>query len=267
LDSLQLVLLALVQGITEFLPISSSAHLILPSQLLGWQDQGLAFDVAVHLGTLLAVLLYFRSTLLGLALGAGRGLLERRSNDELRLVGLLALATAPVVVVGPLLDDLLETRLRSIAVIATTTVLFGLLLWHADRRGGGTGTLADGLSWRGALLVGLAQALALVPGTSRSGVTMTAGLYLNLSRSEASRFSFLLSIPTIAGAGLFKTKDLIESGDPVPWGEMALGAGLAGAAALAVITAFLALIERSGMLPFVIYRLLLGAVLALLAIS
>lgn len=265
MDVLQLVLLALIQGVTEFLPISSSAHLILPAQLLGWADQGLAFDVAVHVGTLAAVLVYFRALLLRLAGGALAALRARRGTEELRLIGLLMLGTGPIVLAGPLLADAVEHHLRSTAVIAATTIAFGLLLLHADRkpRAGDLGALR----WRGALAIGVAQALALVPGTSRSGITMTAGLYLGLSRAEAARFSFLLSIPAIAGAGVFETRDLLQSGTPVPWGQLALGSGLAFGAALTVITLFLAVIERSGMLPFVLYRLALGLLLIALLVA
>lgn len=266
MDSIQLAALALIQGLTEFLPISSSAHLILPSALLGWRDQGLAFDVAVHVGSLLAVVLYFRATLFELAFGCLQGLRTGAWNASLQQVLLLAVASVPITLVGPFLDDLVETVLRSGLVIAATTIGFGLLLWHADRwaeRTPGAGEISA-MSWRGALIIGVAQTLALIPGTSRSGITMTAGLYLNLSRTAASRFSFLMSIPTILGAGLFKTKDLLEAPGPVDWMTLAVGAVLSFAAALICITLFLRWIERSGMLPFVIYRLTLGGVLLIL---
>ena len=215
----QVVVLALIQGITEFLPISSSAHLILPAQLLGWPDQGLAFDVAVHVGTLAAVLWYFRGDLHTLAVAWG----------------------------------------RSCLVIAITTIVFGLLLGVADRRGSRRNSLAD-LNWRGALWIGLAQALALIPGTSRSGITMTAALALGFDRVAAARFSFLLSIPIITLSGLFKGVALLCV-KQVPWASIGLATGISALTAYLCIRVFLNVINRVGMMPFVWYRLLLGGVL------
>lgn len=262
MDSFQALMLALIQGLTEFLPISSSAHLILPSQMLGWPDQGLAFDVAVHLGTLLAVMLYYRRDLWAMTRGAGQGLVERRVNPDLRLGLLVVLATIPAVVAGFLLKDLIENDLRSVAVIAVTTIVFGVALWLADVLGGrrrGVEQLAVG----GALLIGLAQAVALIPGTSRSGITLTAGLALGLRRQDAARFSFLMSIPVILGAGLLKTKDLLEGQVPVNWAQMALGAIVSAVVAYLSIVYFMRLLNRVGMLPFMLYRLALGVVLFL----
>lgn len=265
MDSIQALILALIQGITEFLPISSSAHLILPSQVLGWEDQGLAFDVAVHLGSLLAVLAYFHRSILAMVLGAFEGLRRWQWNADLRLGLQIVLATLPAVLAGLLLKDLVETSLRSVTVIATTTILFGVLLGAADQRAGqpDEDERKDeyGLSWLGALLIGLAQAIAIVPGTSRSGITMTAALFLGLSRAGASRFSFLLAIPTILGAGTLLTKDLVESPTPVAWDMLILGTAASGVAAYLCIALFLRWIERIGMMPFVIYRLLLGLTL------
>ena len=256
-DYLQLIVLALVQGITEFLPISSSAHLILPAQLLGWTDQGLAFDIAVHVGSLAAVMLYVRDDLAGYA-ASGTAVLTRRRVDERAMeLAQIAVATLPVVVVGVLAKDLVETELRSILVIAAATVGFGILLGFADTRHGRRETV----SWRDALVIGGMQVLALIPGTSRSGITITAALLLGLSRVRAARFSFLLSIPTIAGAGLLATADLLGAGHDVDWAVLGLGALLSGLAAYACISAFIALVERTGMLPYVIYRLALGAAL------
>jgi undecaprenyl-diphosphatase len=268
LDLLQALLLAIVQGITEFLPISSSAHLILPAQVLGWRDQGLAFDVAVHLGSLLAVLLALRQEVLGIVSGSLRALVARRANAELRLGLLVIFATLPVIVAGLLLKEAVETTLRSIAVIATTTIVFGLLLAWADRRAGvgapGVGRTEGDLGVRDALLIGCAQCLALVPGTSRSGITMTAGLLLGLSRTACARFSFLLSIPTIAGAAVLSLKDLLESTVPVDWPALAVGFLASAVAARACIHYFLALLDRVGFMPFVVYRLGLGSLLLLL---
>lgn len=261
IESWQAILLALIQGLTEFLPISSSAHLLLPTLLLGWPDQGLAFDVAVHFGTLMAVLLYFRRDLIRLAWGCGQCLGQRRWNDEGREVLFLAVATLPAVVAGLLLNDRMD-QLRTVPVILTTTIVFALLLAVADREGKGATSAVRSIA--GALFIGVAQAIALIPGTSRSGITITAGLFLGLSREAAARFSFLLSIPVIAGAALLKTLELLELGAAVPWGLLFLGASVAGISAYLCIAIFLALVERIGMVPFVIYRLLLGLVLAIL---
>jgi len=251
--------LALVQGLTEFLPISSSAHLVIPALVLGWPDQGLAFDVAVHVGTLAAVLLYFRHDLAALAAGTGAALVRRQFTAPAREVLALALATLPVLVAGFLAQDWVEARLRTLPVIATTTLAFGLLLVVAHRasRRGGLGTV--GLA--AALAVGLAQVLALVPGTSRSGVTMTAAMLLGVERTAAARFSFLLSVPVIAGAGLLKGVELVSSPVPAPWFSLALAALLAGVCAYSCIALFLRWVARLGLLPFAAYRVGLALVL------
>lgn len=279
---MQAILLALIQGITEFLPISSSAHLILPSRLLGWADQGLAFDVAVHLGSLCAVVLALRGELARLTVGSLHALRHRQLNAELRLVLWVGLGTLPVVIAGLLLKDLVETQLRSALVIAGTTILFGFALWYADRRAprsaaasgraapaGGDAAPPPGrdeftLTLRDVMLIGLAQCLALVPGTSRSGITMTVALLLGLSRTAAARFSFLLSIPAIAGAATLSIVDLITEPSLVDWPAMAIGFTVAALAAWLCIRFFLALLERTGFLPYVIYRLVLGTVLLVL---
>lgn len=264
MEALQAIFLAVIQGITEFLPISSSAHLILPSQILGWEDQGLAFDVAVHLGSLCAVILALRQELMQLTLGSLQALRQRQMNRDFMLALWVVLATLPVVVFGFLLKDSVETTLRSALVIAYSTILFGLALWYADHRSQRRPTEHRdefSLSLRDALLIGLAQCLALIPGTSRSGITMTAALLLGLSRTAAARFSFLLSIPAIAGAALLMIKDLLETSAAVNWGQLAIGFVGAAAAAWLCIRFFLALLERSGFLPYVIYRLALGSLL------
>ncbi|MEL7046618.1 MAG: undecaprenyl-diphosphate phosphatase [Pseudomonadota bacterium] len=255
----QALCLALVQGLTEFLPISSSAHLVLPSLLLGWPDQGVAFDVAVHFGTLTAVVLYFRRDLIDLAVGALGGVTARRMNDELREVGFLIVATVPAIVAGIALNSVMDD-LRSVAVIATTTLVFGLLLGVADRRVVANAAPAVH-SWGVALVIGLAQAIAPIPGTSRSGITITAGLLLGLSRAAAARFSFLMSIPVIAGAALLKLLELLETPLGVDWTLLGAATGLAAVSAYSCIALFLRLIERIGMMPFVVYRLILGLVL------
>lgn len=262
MDAVQILLLACVQGFTEFLPISSSAHLILTPSLLGYALQSLAFDVAVHLGTLAAVVLYFRHELLSVTLAVG-GSIRRRSlvDPNARLGWMILIATLPILVLGFPLKAVLEfirddARLVAL-VIASTTVGFGLLLWLADQLGKRQRDEYD-LGWGSALLIGLFQAIAIIPGTSRSGITMTAGRFLGLTRKAASRFSFLLSIPTILIAGLMETKALIESSAPVAWGELWLGALLSFIVAYLTIHFFLRFIERISMLPFVLYRLILG---------
>lgn len=260
-DFIPVTFLALIQGITEFLPISSSAHLILPSAILGWDDQGLAFDVAVHLGTLSAVLIYFRKEIGGIIAGCIAHLFQGRSSSESRLGWQLLLATLPVIVVGFLLKDYVDTYLRKTVVIACTTIFFGALLLWADKLPG-THKKLDDINLKIALVIGLAQVLALVPGTSRSGITMTAALFCKLDRESSSRFSFLLSIPVIAGAALLLLLDLLDQ-PAVNWMELVYAMLVAGIVAYACIHFFLQTINRLGFLPFAIYRFLLGAVLFL----
>jgi undecaprenyl-diphosphatase len=262
IDGFQALVLAVLQGLTEFLPISSSAHLVLPSQLLGWPDQGLAFDVAVHVGTLSAVVWYYRRDLWRMALAWLRSLVGGGQSADSRLVWWLGLATVPAGLVGVLGGDFIESHLRSLPVIATTTLVFGLLLGLADRSAASTPGNSP-LTLRLALLIGLAQALAPVPGVSRSGVTMTAALMLGTSRQVAARFSFLLSIPVIAAAGALKTADLLASGEAVQWGMLGLGAGASAVTAYACIAVFLRLLDRVGMMPFVYYRIALALILYL----
>ncbi|WP_347332495.1 undecaprenyl-diphosphate phosphatase [Marinimicrobium locisalis] len=265
METLHIVLLALIQGITEFLPISSSGHLLLPKALLGWPDQGLAFDVAVHVGTLTAVVLYFRSSLWQMARDWSLQLVARApATEDSRLAWLLILATLPAAVCGLLFDAVIEAHLRTTLVIALTTLIFGVALGWADWRGGRVRTLAD-ITWKAALLIGLAQALALIPGTSRSGITITAALLLGFTRTDSARFSFLMSVPVIALSGGYKALQLVVQQEPAPWLELLLGAALAGGSAFVCVHYFMQYINRLGMLPFVVYRLLLGSVLLLVA--
>lgn len=260
MDWLHVVALSLIQGISEFLPVSSSAHLILPSQLLGWPDQGLAFDVAVHVGTLLAVVIAFRRQVAAIISGWCAQTFKKRPNEEARIGWAVIIATLPAGLIGFLADDLISQYARSALVIAITTILFGLLLWFADVKGIRRHNMAH-IGWKNALLIGLAQALALIPGTSRSGITITAALMLGYSRQSAAQFSFLMSIPLIVAAGLFKGVELVESGAQAQWGPIFLGILLSFLSAFACIRLFLAALDRIGMFPFVIYRLLLGAFL------
>ncbi len=260
MDLIQIVVLALLQGLTEFLPVSSSAHLILVPVLTGWQDQGLAFDVAVHVGTLVAIVWYFRHELIVMTRDWSCSLTTGKTTTNSRLAWAVLFGTIPAGLAGLLFKDFIETELRSPLVIASTTVIFGLFLWWADARGRRERDEYT-LTWQDILLIGCAQALALIPGTSRSGITMTAALMLGLTRQGAARFSFLLSVPVILLAGGFKTLDLVQMEAPVDWLALFLGTLLSAVSAYLCIHWFLKLLERIGMVPFVIYRLLLGAFL------
>lgn len=260
MDMLHAVVLALVQGLTEFLPISSSAHLILVPVLTGWPDQGLAFDVSVHFGTLAAVVLYFRQELSAMARSWASSLVTRNPDDEAMLAWAVLLGTIPLGLAGLLLHSYVETVLRSPLVIATTTIVFGLLLGYADKVGAQT-RCEYRLGAGRVAVIALSQVLALVPGTSRSGITITAGLLVGLDRKAAARFSFLLSVPAIAMAGLYEITNLVEAAEPVLWADILVGMAVSAVSAYLCIHWFLKLLDRVGMLPFVIYRLVLGALL------
>ena len=267
MDWLQTIILAIIQGLTEFLPISSSAHLILPAKLLGWPDQGLAFDVAVHVGSLVAVIVYFRVEVIAMT-RAWFGSLPKLTQSEslepnARLAWAVLLGTIPVGVIGLVLKAFIENNFRSAFIIAIATIAFALLLWVADRRKELTRDEYS-LRFKDIMVVGFAQAIALIPGTSRSGITMTAGLMLGLTREAAARFSFLLSIPVITLAGGLLVIELIQSSMPVDWPKIALGTGIATLSAYTCIHLFMALIERIGFLPFIIYRIALGAILLIM---
>lgn len=260
MDITQALLLALIQGLTEFLPVSSSAHLILPSKILGWPDQGLAFDVAVHVGTLMAVLVYFKKDLVPMTEGAFSALAQREWNPHAQLTFAVIIGTIPAGIAGLILNNYVDEYLRFTWVIASTTIIFGLLLWYADKKG----VLTKGESeftWKLALIIGFAQALALMPGTSRSGITITAALLLGFSREASARFSFLLSIPLILAGGGLKTLDLLESTLSVDWTVIFIAVFTSATVAYFTIKLFISLLDRVGMMPFVIYRLILGVAL------
>ena len=259
MDIIHIIVLALIQGVTEFLPISSSGHLLLPHGILGWPEQGLAFDVAVHVGTLSAVVIYFRQDILQITTAWLRSFGGGQSADS-RLAWYIALATIPAGLAGLFFDGFIEAHLRTTLVIALTTILFGLLLGWADRSAESkTKTLAE-MTLLMALVIGCAQALALLPGTSRSGITITAALLCGLSRDSAARFSFLLAIPVILLSGGYKAVQLL--GLPsVNWWDLFLGAVLSAVSAFVCIHYFLKFINHIGMMPFVVYRLLLGGFL------
>tara|TARA_E500000331_G_scaffold357136_1_gene417702 strand:+ start:3412 stop:4206 length:795 start_codon:yes stop_codon:yes gene_type:complete len=263
LEFLQTIALALIQGITEFLPISSSAHLLLPHHVLGWPDQGLAFDTAVHLGSLVAVVTYFRHDIYQLLSAVLSALKNQEQTDDSRFACFLVIASLPVLFVGFFGRFWIEANFRALNVIIIATILFALVLLAADLMGRRNRTQRE-LDLPAALLIGISQCIALVPGASRSGVTMTMALFLGFTREAASRISFLIAIPAIAGASFLQTIDLIDSGTTVNWASMATGGVIAGGAAFACIKLFLGLIDRVGFLPFILYRLLLGAALFLL---
>lgn len=255
-----IIVLAVIQGLTEFLPISSSAHLILPSQVFGWPDQGLAFDVAVHVGTLAAVIWYFRAEVGRLTVAWVGDTVRGRVGQDSSLAWAIIAGTVPAGLAGLLLNDFIETSLRSGLVIAVSTIGFGLVLWWSDAVGRRNRDL-PALTMKDAVIIGVAQALALIPGTSRSGITITAALFLGFGREAAARFSFLLSIPLILAAGLLKTLELAEQGGATDWAAIALGAALSFVSAVVCIHLFLKFLEQLGLMPFVIYRLVLGLLL------
>ena len=243
--------LGLVQGLGEFLPISSSAHLVLVPWLLGWSYQGKTVDVALHWGTLLAVCGYFWSDWLGLI----RAGLSRRESQERSLFWGIVLATIPGGLAGLLLEDRVERLFHSPLTISAALAAFGVLLWLADRFGRRSRAASE-LDLRSCLIIGLAQALAIAPGVSRSGITLTAGLFLGLKREEAARFSFLLSVPIIVAAGILKLRHI---GSAAPAGPLWLGMLVTAATGLAAIRFLLAYLKERGVGVFVVYRLLLAA--------
>lgn len=263
----QAIVLAIVQGFTEFLPISSSAHLFLVPWLMGWPDQGLDFDIALHIGTLAAVLIYFfKDWLQILAQGVG---LNYGDDEELKqnpkLLWYLVLASVPAGLIGLKFKDQIETTLRSPFVMGTMLILIGILLWIAERytrrlKHIGELTLTD------TNLIGISQALALIPGTSRSGITISTGLFRGLTHSAAARFSFLLSTPIVAASGLKSVYDLSKHGLSeemlMPFIVGIVGSAVVG---LGVITFFLKVIRKHGLTPFIAYRIFFGIIVIALA--
>lgn len=264
MDWIQAVVLALVQGLTEFLPVSSSAHLLLVPVLADWPDQGLAFDVALHLGSLVAVVIYFRHDLMRMLSAWLSSIAQRQFADEdARLAWAVLFGTIPVCIAGLLLKDFVANAMRSPLVSAFGLIIFGIILGWADWRKRGERNEYQLTKWD-VLYIGCAQALALIPGASRSGITITAALFLGFNREAAARFSFLLSIPVILLAGLLEAKDLVQTQVSVDWSAMAVGILVSGISAYLCIHYFLNFIKRIGMQPFVIYRLALGFLLLLL---
>ncbi|MEZ5356857.1 MAG: undecaprenyl-diphosphatase UppP [Bryobacteraceae bacterium] len=265
---LQVIILALIQGLTEFLPISSSAHLALAPWLLGWKDQGLSFDIALHFGTLMAVVIYFfRDWLQVLAQGFG---LSLGNDPELkrnpRLLWLMAAASIPVGVLGLLFKEYAETTLRSPWVIGTMMIAVALVMEAADR----VGRKQKGIEHVGlsdAVAIGLAQAVAIIPGTSRSGITISAGLFQNLDRHAAARFSFLLSTPAVAAAAAKAFLDLYKEGGVPPDMRVAfvLGILVSGLSGLAAIGFLMNYLRRASLRVFVLYRIIFGIIIFALA--
>ena len=265
---LHVVILAVVQGITEFLPISSSGHLVMTWELFdrfGWQvdentqSERLVLDVAVHVGTLFAVCLYFWRDIAQIALGLTR-LLAGQMGPGARLAFHVVLGSIPLVVVGYFFRDTITETLRDIKIVAWATIGFAVLLWIGDRLGL-TVRRVEHLGAAGAVFIGLAQVLAFIPGTSRSGITMTAARFLGFERAEAARFSLLLSIPAILGAGTLTGLDLYESGDMRLGIDAIAAAIISFGVALMAIALMIRWLQRAGFLPFVLYRLILGAAL------
>jgi undecaprenyl-diphosphatase len=259
LSFLQIIVLAVVQGLTEFLPVSSSGHLILVPLLTGWPDQGLALDVAAHVGTLLAVLIYFWRDIGRMA----HGLLQfvRGKRDPWAMMAFyLAIGTVPALIVGYLVDSYAGTALRSMELVGWTFIVFGIVLYVADKTGLTVRRL-EHLRLGHAVVIGLAQSVAFIPGVSRSGITMVAGRLMGFERAEAARFSFLLSIPAITAGGIWKGKQLLESGSSEAIHAAAWVCGLSALAGFLAIAFLMAWLKRSTFTPFVIYRLLFGALL------
>ena len=266
--------LALAQAFTEFLPISSSAHLILIRWLLGWEDPGLFFDVALHFGTMLALAAYFARTwvrILGLA--AGRRVLQPRAGhpdldlyENPRLLWHLAAATLPAGLAGVVLQEAVESQFRNPALIGSMLVAVGGVIWWADRRAVSRRDLGA-LPFHAAMWIGCAQAVALIPGTSRSGITIAAGLLLGLHRQAAARFSFLLAMPVVLGASLKAGLDMVSSADPmaIEHAPLATGVAVSAVAGYGVIAVFLRFLQAATLAPFVYYRVALGIIVLVLA--
>ncbi len=264
-ETLQGFLLGILQGLTEFLPVSSSGHLILVPWLLGWQPLGLIFDIVVHIGTLLAVLVYFRREWKQFLVTAFERVLGRSRSRNSFLMDAILLGTIPAVVAGGLLKHVIEDYLRTPMVTASCLGLFGLLLWWTDRHGSKNRSLRS-LTRKDGVLIGLAQVLALMPGVSRAGITLSAGLALGLNRSDAARFAFLLSAPIMALAGASAVYDLLsartaEAAAGVADSTLLLGVSSSFVSGILCIRFFLRFLEQRTLLPFVVYRFLLAVVI------
>ncbi len=257
---IQIVVLAVVQGLTEFLPVSSSGHLILVPAFLGWADQGLAFDIAVHFGSLGAVCVFFRNDIAGLIRGTGDILAGRSNTLQARMAWCIGIGTVPAAIAGLLLAGWIAANLRSPMIVVLTLAGYGVLMALADRFAP-RGRNISSIGIRDAVIIGMAQALSLVPGTSRSGITITAGRLLGFGRQDAARFSFLLSAPVILLATIFELVKLITGDAQVAWDNLAVAALISGLVAYLSIDFFMRFVSALGLLPFAIYRLLLASVI------
>ena len=259
----QLLIISLIQGVTEFLPISSSGHLILLPILTGWEDQGLAIDMAAHVGTFFAVLLYFRQDILLLLKEAGEVIASRRMP---KLLALLVVATLPTVFVGLLFSSLIEEGLRAFLVVGVASIVFGILMGIADRFSPQKLTLGS-MKPLQALWIGFAQIFALIPGASRSGSTVTMARVLGFKREEAFHFSFLLSLPVMLGGGLLIFIKATKAGQDVFTPSFFIVALLSGIIGLGAISFVMPLFKRLSLLPFTVYRIALGLLLIGLSLA
>jgi undecaprenyl-diphosphatase len=265
----QVVVLAIIQALTEFLPISSSAHLTLAPWLFGWKDPGLIFDIALHFGTLAAIIIYFFRDwvqIIGQGLGLSAGS-DPQPKQNRALLWLLAVASIPIGIVGFLFNKQAETTWRNPYLIGAMLIVIGILMWIAERRGAGNKPMGQ-INWGDGLAIGIAQALSVVPGTSRSGITITVGLFRGLTRETAARFSFLLSAPAIAAAALKGYWDIHKHGGiaadmKTPFLVGIMISAIGGAV---VIAFFLRYLRRSSLMPFVYYRIIFGIIVIALAV-
>jgi undecaprenyl-diphosphatase len=265
LPNIDILILGIVQGVTEFLPISSSGHLILVPQLFCWKDQGLTMDVAAHVGTLLAVLVYFWRDVSGMFQGFVK-VIQRKRDPRTKLLGLLLVGSLPALAVGFVLDQWVGEELRSPLVIGLSLIGFGALLLAADQMGV-TVRRIEHLSFGHALAIGFFQCLAFIPGTSRSGITMTMARFLGYERPDAARFSFLLSIPTIAAAGIYKGWQLVSGGNLTALNSVLLMMAVSAGAGFLAIAFLMHWLRRAGFGPFVLYRFVVGAIVLYFALA
>lgn len=265
MDYVQVVVLSLIQGITEFLPISSSGHLVVLPQVVDWPEQGLLFDTALHVGTFFAVIIYFRKESLTIVYGLF-DFVNRRATKARQLFILLCLSTVPMVIVGLCLQSIVEEVGRGLIIVGCTSIFYGVLLYYADTR---ASEMSKEMTWKHALVYGLFQVLAAVPGTSRSGICMTAGRFMGFSRRECARYSMLMAIPLIALIGVYGFIGEFQS--PLNWQnaapEMALGVVLSFLSAISAIHLLMKWVEKIGFFPFVVYRVLLGSVVIYIGLN
>ena len=265
MDLIRAIVLGGVQGLTEFLPISSSAHLAIVPKLLGWEDPGSAYTAVVQIGTELAVLLYFWRDIWTIGSGWVRGVFSRdaRQAPEWRMGWFIIIGSLPIVILGLALQDLIDREFRNLWVIGTTLIVLGIVLGIAEKVGRKIKPI-DELNARDAILLGAAQAGALVPGVSRSGATISMGLFLGYERAAATRYAFLLAIPAVVGAGVYKLKDIGDNNNAYGWGPTIMGTVVAFVVGLAVIHWLLKYVSTRSYMPFVAYRMGLGALVLIL---